>query len=206
MNLSLKQHNLLKMDQIMVIDILVPIFFCDLPAIYNSLQPLGDGPDQSLAEHLVCVDLLPLLPYHTLQMGLFPHLYLLHPLLEDWPHLLYWPQVVFYNQSSSWRVKSNKNTPIKWTCTNMCICRKSWPSLFRTGSCIQGIGLLQKWIKTDVSPTIPLCVFFQQIMLFLWQIHFILKFAWSPFKIGRCTSNVKYGAYEARERNCLLTE
>ncbi len=33
MNFSQKQHHLLKTDQIMVIDMLVTIFVCDLPAI-----------------------------------------------------------------------------------------------------------------------------------------------------------------------------
>ncbi len=64
----------------------VKIFFCDLSAIciYNSLQLLGDGRDQSLAEHLVCIDLLPLLLYfYTLLMGLVLYPYLLHPLLQD---------------------------------------------------------------------------------------------------------------------------
>ncbi len=63
----------------------VILFFGDLSAIciYNSLQPLGDGCDQSLAEHLVCIDLLLLLLYFTLQMGLVLHPYFLHPLLQD---------------------------------------------------------------------------------------------------------------------------
>ncbi len=69
----------------MVIDMYVTIFFCDPSAIciYNSLKPLGEGPDQLLAEHLVCIDLPPLLLYHTPQMGFVLYLYLLHPLLED---------------------------------------------------------------------------------------------------------------------------
>ncbi len=166
------------MGQIIIIDILVTIFFCDLPTIYSSLQPLGDGPDQSLAEHLVCIDL----PHHTLQMGLVPYLYLLHPFLEDRPHLLYWPQDAFYKQSSCWTAQSNMNTPFKWTCTNICICKKSWPSLFPTGSCIRGYWHIAK-VNWDWCVTYRTIIwfFFQQIMLFLWQIHFILKFAWPPF-------------------------
>ncbi len=61
----------------------VIIFLCDLSAIciYNSLQPLGDGCHQLLAEHLVCLDLLSFLLYYTVQMGLVQEPDLLH--LQD---------------------------------------------------------------------------------------------------------------------------
>ncbi len=107
-----------KTGQIIIIDMLVTIFFCDLPAICIYKQPLGDEPDQPLAEHLVCIDLLPPLLYHTLQMGFDLYLHLLHPPIEDWRHLLHWLQDTLFpirvhigEQSQPWTHLSNECVP-----------------------------------------------------------------------------------------------